>query len=264
MVRLEVISKEPTSENSRPTPLLFVHGFFVGSWGWAEHFLDYFSAHGYSAHALSLRGHGQSEGREGLRWTRLAEYVDDVAQVVAQLPAPPVLIGHSNGGAIIQKYLETRTAPAAVLLASLPPQGILRTTFRFALRHPLLFLRANLTLSLYPLVSTPALARELFFSVDMPDDKVREYQARMSDESFRGFLDILFLNLPKPKRITTPMLVMGAANDMTFRPSQVEATARAYHTQAIIFPTMGHGMMLEEGWEAVAGRIIAWLNEKGL
>jgi len=263
-MRLEMISKEPTAENARPTPLLFVHGYFIGSWGWTEHFLDYFASRGYSAHALSLRGHGQSEGREGLRWIRLADYVDDVAQVVAQLPASPVLIGHSYGGAIIQKYLETRTAPAAVLLASLPPQGFLRTALRLTWRHPLAALRVNLTLSLYPVVSTPALARDLLFSASMSDDKVRDYQARMTDESFRGYLDILFLNLPKPKRVTTPMLVMGAANDKCFLPSQVEATARAYHTPAVIFPNMAHGMMLEQGWESVARRIIAWLNEKGL
>ena len=254
-MRLEVISKEPSSENPRPTPLLFVHGLYIGSWGWAEHFLDYFAAHGYSAHALSLRGHGQSEGREGLRWISLADYVDDVVQVVAQLPAPPVLIGHSYGGAVIQKYLETRAAPAAVLLASLPPQGFLLTALRMARRHPLEFLRMNLTLSFYPLVSTPALVRDLFFSDSMSEEKVRDYQARMSDESIRSYFDMLFLNLPKPERITTPMLVLGAANDTSIRPGQIEATAHAYHTQAFIFPNMAHGMMLEEGWEAVAGRI---------
>ncbi len=194
-MRLEVISKEPTSENPRPTPLLFVHGLFAGSWAWTEHFLDFFAAQGYSAHALSLRGHGQSEGREGLRWTSLADYVDDLAQVVAQLPAPPVLIGHSYGGAIIQKYLETRTVPAAVLLAAPPPQGLLLTVLRTARRHPSAFLRANLTLSLYPLVSTPALVRDQFFSISMSEDKVRDYQARMTDESIRGFFDMLFLNL---------------------------------------------------------------------
>ena len=263
-MRLEVISKEPTSKNPRPTPVLFVHGLFAGSWCWTEHFTDYFAARGYSTHALSLRGHGQSEGREGLRWIRLADYVDDVAQVVAQLPAQPVLIGHSYGGAIIQKYLETRTAPSAVLLASVPPQGILMTALRTARRHPLLFLKANLFLSLYPLVSTPALVREAFFSVGLSEEKVRDYQARMTDESFMGFLDMLFLNLPKPARITTPILAIGAANDAYLRPGQVEATARAYYTQAIMFPNMGHGMMLEEGWEAVADRIIAWLNKKGL
>jgi pimeloyl-ACP methyl ester carboxylesterase len=244
--------------------VLFVHGLFVGIWGWTEHFVDYFAAHGYAAHALSLRGHGQSEGRERLRWISLAEYVDDVAQVAAQLPTPPIVIGHSNGGAIVQKYLETHAAPAAVLLASVPPQGILLTVLRLALRYPWPMLKATFTLSLYPLASTPALARYEFFSASMPEEKVRAYQARMSNESFRGLLDILALNLPRPKRIKTPMLVLGAADDTSFRPGQVEATARAYHTQAIIFPNMAHGMMLEDGWQGVADKIISWLNEKGL
>ncbi len=31
-----------------------------------------------------------------------------------------------------------------------------------------------------------------------------------------------------------------------------------------IFPDMGHDMMLEDGWQAVADRILSWLHEKGL
>ena len=263
-MRLEVISRQPRAGRARPAPVLFVHGLFVGAWGWAEHFLDYFAAHGYATHALSLRAHGQSEGREGLRWTRLTDYVEDVAQVVAELPTPPILIGHSYGGATVQKVLETHVAPAAVLLASIPPQGLLQTALRMALRHPWAFLKVNLTWTLYPLVGTPALARDLFFSPEMAEEKVSEYQARMSDESFMAFLDMLVLNLPRPQRITAPMLVLGAANDTSIRPRQVEATARAYNTQPVIFPGMNHGMMLESGWQAVADRIIAWLTEKGL
>jgi pimeloyl-ACP methyl ester carboxylesterase len=262
-MHLAVISKQPSSP-ARPTPLLFVHGLWTGISAWAEHFLDYFAAHGYASHALSLRGHGKSEGRERLRWTRLADYVADVAQVAAQLPAPPVVIGHSNGGAVVQKYLETHAAPAGVLMASVPAAGVLPTALRTALHHPWLFTKCNLTFSLYPLVSTPALARETFFSATMPDDKVKAYHAQMQDESFMEFLDILALNLPQPKRVKTPLLVLGAANDTLFHPNQVEATARAYNTQAIIFPNMAHGMMLEDGWPSVADRIRAWLNERAL
>ncbi len=230
--------------------------------GWNT--LDYFAAHGYAVHAVSLRGHGHSPGREGLRWIRLADYGEDVAQVVATQPTPPILIGHSYGGAIVQKYLENHMAPAAVLLASAPPQGLLETAFRTGLRHPWPFIKTILTLSLYPLVSTPALARDMFFSASMAEEQVHSYQARMSDESFLGFLDLLALNLPKPVRVKAPILVIGAANDTSFRQSQVEATARAYHTQAVIFPDMNHGMMLEAGWQGVADRIIAWLTDKGL
>jgi pimeloyl-ACP methyl ester carboxylesterase len=263
-MQLEVIAKASATRQTRPAPVLFVHGFYIGAWAWAEHFMDYFAAHGYATLAMSLRGHGKSEGRDKLRWTRLSDFVTDVAQVVAEQPTPPILIGHSYGGAVVQKYLENHEAPAAVLVASVPPQGLLKTALRLAVRHPWPFLKANLTLSLYPLVSTPDIARDLLFSPTMSEAQVREYQSRMSDESFMGFLDMLALNLPDPKRVKTPLLVLGAASDRSFSRGQVDATARAYHTQATFFPDMNHAMMLEAGWQQVADRIIAWLSERGL
>lgn len=81
---LEIISKIPETEN-RPAPLLFVHGAWHGAWCWEKYFLPYFASHGYTAHALSLRGHGGSPGEEHLRWTRIGDYVDDVAQVVDRI-----------------------------------------------------------------------------------------------------------------------------------------------------------------------------------
>ena len=74
---------------------------------------------------------------------------------------------------------------------------------------------------------------------------------------------MLVFNLPRPKRVNTPLLVIGAANDTIFHAYEIEATARAYHTQAVIFPDMTHDLMLGTGWQSVADRIIAWLNEKG-
>jgi pimeloyl-ACP methyl ester carboxylesterase len=262
-MNLEVISKQPIS-SPRPSPLLFVHGAWHGAWCWAEHFLDYFAAHGYAAYALSLRGHGTSEGRGRLRWTSLSDYVADVIQIAGQLPKPPVVIGHSLGGAVVQKYLETHAAPAAVLLASVPPAGVLATTLRIARRHPMEFAKTNILLSLYPLVGTPTLTRESFFSPSMSDNQVLSYFALIQDEAYHAFLDILAFNLPRPKRVNTSMLVMGAVNDTIFHPDEIEATARAYRTQAVIFPDMAHDMMLDTGWQTVADGISAWLNEKGI
>lgn len=224
-MNLEVISRQPAS-SPHPTPLLFVHGAWHGAWCWAEHFLEYFTAHGYTVHALSLRGHGASPGRNRLRWTSLADYVADVAQVASQLPKPPVVIGHSMGGAVVQKYLETYPAPAAVLLASMPPAGVLATTLRIARRHPLEFAKTNLLLSLYPLIGTPALAREAFFLSSLPQDTLLTYFAQLQDESYRAFLDMMLFNLPKPKRVTTPVLVFGAANDTIFHPYEAEAEGK--------------------------------------
>ena len=78
------------------------------------------------------------------------------------------------------------------------------------------------------------------------------------------FMDLLGLKLAKPKKIKTPLLILGAENDKAITPDQVHATAKAYGTQAEIFPDMAHDMMLEKEWQSVADKIMNWLQEKGI
>jgi len=261
-MKLEVISKYP-SGTAYSTPILFVHGAWHAAWCWDVHFLDFFTQHGFEVHAVSLRGHGKSEGRKKLRWTRISDYVKDVEKVVQQLASPPVIIGHSMGGLVVQKYLENAAhSPGAVLLASSPVAGALATTLRIAMRHPIAFAKVNLTLSLFPLVATPNLAREDFFSEEMAEEQILAYSKLLQDESYLGFLDMLLFNLPKPKKVKTPMLVLGAARDTIFYPDEIEKTAKAYNTKAEIFAEMAHDMMLELQWQVVAERIITWLRER--
>lgn len=259
-MKLEIISRYPSGD-AHSTPLLFIHGALHGAWCWEFHFLDYFAQYGFTAHAVNLRGHGNSEGRERLRWTRIADYVEDLENAARLLPSPPILIGHSMGSFIIQKYLEDHAAPAAVLLTPPPPTGLRGATLRIARRHPLAFAKINLTLSLLPLVGTPALAREAFFSDDLPEELLLEYWGRMQDDSFLGFIDMLVLDLPKPPKLRTPLLVLGAAGDNMLRLSEIHATARAYNAQAEIIADVAHNMMIELRWQTVAERILVWLNE---
>lgn len=258
-MKLEIISRSPPGA-MHAAPLLFVHGALHGAWCWELHFLDYFSEHGFAAHAVNLRGHGRSEGRERLRWTRIAAYVEDLTSAIRQLGSTPILVGHSMGSFIIQKYLEDHSAPAAVLLTPPPPTGLGAATLRIARRHPLAFARINLTLSLLPLVATPTLARDAFFSADLPEAQLQGYWERMQDDSFLGFLDMLLLDLPKPPRAATPMLVLGAERDNMLTPGEIHATAKACGAEVDIIPGVAHNMMLELRWQAVAERILTWLN----
>ena len=260
-MKLEMISKYPL-KSLHPTPLLFIHGTLHTASCWDVHFLDYFAQHSYAAHALNLRGHGNSQGREKLRWTRIADFVQDVADAVQQLPSPPILIGHSMGGFIIQHYLENHDVPAAVLLSSASPAGLLPTAIRTARRQPWVFAKVNLTMSLLPFIASPRLAGEAFFSKDLPDELLLGYWKQTQDDSFRAFLDMVALDLPKPEKVKTPVLVLGAARDNMIAPREIEATARAYNTQAEIIPDVAHNSMLEERWQGVADRILAWLNER--
>jgi alpha-beta hydrolase superfamily lysophospholipase len=225
------------------------------------HFLDYFAGHGFASYAVNLRGHGNSEGREKLRWTRIADFVEDVANVVRQLPRPPILIGHSMGGFIVQKYLEDHDAPAAVLLSSPSPAGLLPTAIRTARRQPWVFAKVNLTLSLLPLIASPELVGEAFFSDDLPEAQLLEYWKQTQDDSFIAFLDMVALDLPRPEKVKTPLLVLGVGRDNMIAPREIEATARAYNTHAEIIPHVAHNSMLDPRWQSVADRILTWLNE---
>ncbi len=261
-MKLEILERSPKTP-SHLTPLLFVHGMFDGAWSWDEFFLPFFADNGYRAVALSLRGHAGSEGRSGVRWYSIADYVKDVEEIASQLGTPPVVIGISMGGFIVQKYLETHNAPAGVLMASAPPSTMWRMAGRMALRNPLPLLAAIFTLKTYSVVKTPELARWLLFSADMPEDKLLKYHAKMQDDSFRAFLDLLGLNLAHPKRVKTPLLVLGGEKDWALGPD-TKATAQAYAAQAEIIPSVGHYMILEPGWKCAAERILSWLKEKGI
>jgi pimeloyl-ACP methyl ester carboxylesterase len=261
---LEVIDKGCPGE-SHPVPLLFVHGAWHGAWCWDEHFLDFFVDKGYRALALSFRGHGNSPAVKRMQICSIAEVVADVGAVADKLPSRPVVIGHSMGGFVVQKYLEYYDAPAGVLLAPMPPSGVAGFLLREAKRHPLRLLRAFATTKSLHVVNTPELAREHFFSPGTPEPDVVRCVTRLGEEYVgRLVLDEVLLNLPKTERVTTPMLVLGAACDGCFTTREIHATARAYRTEAEIFPDMGHDMMLEPGWAAVAERIHSWLATRGL
>ena len=261
---LDVIDKG-TCSGSHPVPLLFVHGAWSSAWYWDEHFLAFFADKGYRVVAVSLRGHGNSSAPKRLRACSLADYVDDVAAVAESLPARPVVIGHSMGGAIVQKYLESHDAPAGVLMASVPPRGLRALMLRLARKYPWLTVKSALVGDTTGPIKTPARAREQLFTPDAPESLVVDCVRRVQQESKRVlYLDLLISNLPKPERVTTPILVLGAELDGIFTIEEVRATARAYRTEAELFPGMGHMLMLEPGWATVAERIHVWLESRCL
>ncbi len=237
-----------------------MHGAWHGAWCWEEHFLDHFAEQGFRVAALDLRGHGSSPAGGWFRSRRLRHYVADVAEVAATFDVPPVVIGHSMGGMVVQKYLEKHEAPKAVLLASGPPRGVVGITLRVLRRSPLTFLRINATWSLYPLVKDPDDARALLFGDHLDEVTALGYTARLQDEAYLAFLDMLLLDLPKPKRVDTDVLVLGGEQDVIFTPPEVHRTATAYGTTAVMFDG-GHDLMLEPCWPEVAGTIARWLRE---
>jgi alpha-beta hydrolase superfamily lysophospholipase len=182
--------------------------------------------------------------------------------MAAAFPEPPFLVGHSMGGLVVQKYLESSDSPGAVLMASIPDCGTIAAVARLAVRYPVEFLKTNLLLRLRPFVVRSRLVRDLFFTSDTAQEIVDRCFACLQDESYLAFLDTMVV-LPRPHRVKVPVLVLGAEKDAFFTVAEVRSTARAYRTEAEIFPSMGHDMMLDTDWRTVADRIAGWLQEIG-
>jgi len=70
--------------------------------------------------------------------------------------------------------------------------------------------------------------------------------------------------LPDVGLVKAPMLVLGAEDDGMRIDGDALAVAQIYQTEVEMFPGMGHVMMLEPGWQAVAERIDGWLAAQGL
>ncbi|MGB9251954.1 MAG: alpha/beta hydrolase [Mycobacterium sp.] len=260
---LEVIDKGSATE-SHPVPLLFVHGGWHGAWCWDEHFLDFFSGRGFRAAAVSLRGHGRSTPTKALNACSIRDYVDDVCSAADGLGGPPVVIGHSMGGYVVQKYLENRQSPAGVLMASAPPQGSTSASLRMMRRHPWAVLRTNTFGDTHDVVRTPRLTRAHLFCRHTPQNIVDSCAERLQPESALAMKQMLSKRRIRPELVTTPLLVLGAAEDGAFTRDEVTATASTYHTEAVFISRMGHNMMLEPDWRSVAERIDGWLTGRGL
>ena len=265
LMQLEIISRLPSTKSTKP-PILCVHGAFNHARCWDEYFLPYFAQSGYPAYALSLRGHGSSAGANQLYCASLADYVHDVAQVSQNLAQPPILIGHSMGGLIVQKYWEAHHPhQAAILLASVPPSGLWSPSVYLAFQDPGLLLQLNLVQFFGLHFVMPALLKKALFSEQTATGIIQNYLAQLQPESQRVILDMLWLDLPTlHSKPISPLLVLGAANDKVFPQFLVNWTAKSYDTQAHIFPNMAHTMMLEPAWQKVADYILSWLQEQKL
>ncbi|MGA7272519.1 MAG: alpha/beta fold hydrolase, partial [Acidimicrobiia bacterium] len=228
-------------------------GFWQAAWCWDEHVMGAMAALGYDCYAVSLRGHGGSEGR--IRGGSIDDYVADVASIAATLEREPVVIGHSMGGFTTQHYL-ARGLPAAagILVSSVPGRGAWRAALKAARNHPVVFARINATLNVGPLVETPERAREYLFAPSVPHSVVERYSARLQDASFRAFLDLL-LKTPDLSKVAAPTLVIGGDEDAFFDIDEWQDTATGLGADLVIIPGAGHEIMLEEAWTRLVDHI---------
>lgn len=258
MAGLEILHHK-VHGTSRGT-ILFVHGICVGAWVWEPHFLPYFAKAGFDAYAVSLRGHGKSEGHERITQMTLESYASDVAEAAKSIGKPLLVVGHSLGGAVVQYWRKLGGNPVGTaLLASVPPWGLGIASMQLAVRNPALFqAMANVGFSGVQ-SANKSILRQGLFSSDVSEQSHESFEQRVENESpliamqLQGLLP--FAPMPWPAHST---FVLGAADDQIIPQGEVKRTASYYNTSATIVPKLAHTVMLDTRWEDAAKPLLAW------
>ena len=212
---------------------------------------------GWECYAMALRGHrGSCPVDEETYRTRLSvsDYAEDVRQVAGHMGRPCVIVGHSMGGIVAQKYIAEQTAQgqkeaAAVLLAAASPGqlGPLRPA-------PLPTESA--------FVLDPETVRKMFFhSADasitdaVVEKLVPESPSVMNEYSLGEGVPI------SPSDLPCPVLVVSAEHDQTAAPSD-SRIADYLEADYLLADGIGHDLMLDAGWRTVLNKVESWLASK--
>lgn len=254
---LEILHSPAKSAASLRPPILFVHGSYSSARIWEPHFMPYFSQNGYGCHALSLRGHGNSDGM--LSWASLADYCEDVVQAIGMLDEAPVLVGHSMGGLVVQHLLATHKPRAAVLLATVPPSGLGSSAMHMSMSAPDILWQLGLLQSLGPeAVSAEVMARGML----SPGSNSENLLTYLQRESPRAAAELLAPSQPTPMRgdAAPPILVLGGDADMFLPVSAFRETATFFDAELQILHGAPHGLMIDSvWWKKAADTILSWL-----
>jgi non-heme chloroperoxidase len=255
---LHVESLHPRRPSGRS--ILFVHGAYTNLWCWQPYFLPYFADRGFAAHALSLRGHGRSGGAGTLFAASLDDYAADVARVAASLDQPPILVGHSMGATVVERALLQIECPAAVLLAPVPPTGLVPALHELMTTRPDLLIDFQQLEAGHPTPAALEALRPLYFTDRVQPNLLWDMVLNAQPESERALLD-LSLRWDGPVASgSPPVLVVAPALDRLFPPASVQQTALRYGSDAVVLAGLPHMLMLDDGWESAAAQMASWLE----
>jgi pimeloyl-ACP methyl ester carboxylesterase len=266
---------ESSRSNGARIPLMLIHGAWLSARSW-ENFADYFERRGFAVSAPEWpRKEGDveelREDAEELKGLGIAEIVDHYDQQIRALDEPPVLVGHSFGGLIVELLLDRGLGRAGVAMSPAPPKGILVL--------PLSSLKAAAPALAHPskwhgIVSlTPEEFTYAFVNTFSPEEAAAAYERYAVPETGQILYEAGFANfhLNPPTEVhfkngaRAPLLIVGLGEDNTVPASVSHKQYEKYgkspaDTEYIEFEGRPHLAMAAPGWEEIATSIDSWLD----
>ena len=189
-----------------------------------------------------------------------ADDVADVAAASAGLDPPPVVVGHSMGGVVAQRFVQRHPASGLVLLASASFAGLSGAVMNMALGHPALLLALTRVQSRGVEPSDYAPIRKGLFSENFPVDRATRYAALFQRESMRANLELLAPQwLEMMRRPRLPTLALAGADDCFVPWTDLTFSSLFWNAETHMLPGVPHAMMLDTSWRVPAQVTADWL-----
>ena len=261
------------SDPSSPQTIVLVHGFWVTPRSW-EKWIAHYEAQGFRVLAPAYPGfevevEALNADPAPIAAATLPAIVEGYEAVLDTLDAPPIIIGHSAGGAITQILLDHGYGAAGVAVNSAPTEGVMVTPW--SQLH-----------STFPILRNPAnrhraagFTFEQFnyaFTNGVDEETARAVYERYAIPAPGSILFESVTANVKPGHQSTwvdyhnedraPLLFISGSDDHIMPPSVQRSNAKHYKAPGTITEVIElegpHFMVGIDGWEAIADAALEW------
>jgi len=246
----------------RRAALILVHGWGEHTGRYA-HVAAWLAERGLAVFALDQRGAGHTPGPRG-HVTRFAQYLADIVALrklaQAEAPGPLLLLGHSHGGLIVLRYLETAPEGVAGAIVTSPWLALAMQPPRW--KTGLAGLLADLT---------PSLQIPTGMSLDdICTDRGVVARAKadpwchqvMTPRAFREIREATRLALAERDRIAVPLFVGLPGEDRIISTPASQAFAASLRGDVTLrlYPGMFHEILNEREQGRVFADMAPWID----
>ncbi len=268
--------RETSQGSSSNRSIVLIHGLWMTplSWGPVETRLREL---GYEVSAPAWPGHDgdietvRAAAPSALAALGFAEVTAHFEEIVRLMSEPPILVGHSFGGLVVQVLLDSGLGAAGVAIDSAAPKGVsrlplaqVRSTFpvlsRPGNRHKAVGLTFAQFRYAFANTMTETEARQVYDRYAVPDTGRPVFQAAFADFTRGAPTAVDYGNSSR-----SPLLLIAGAEDHIVPAAVTRSNFRKYrHSGAVTdfreFPGRSHLILVEQGWREVIDYAHEWLT----
>jgi pimeloyl-ACP methyl ester carboxylesterase len=203
----------------------------------------------------------------------VAEIVTHYENAIRLLGEPPIMIGHSLGGLVVQILLDRGLGATGIAIDSAPPKGVWRLPLSQVkallpvLSDPLSYWRTvSVTYSQFRYAFANTMsegeARKAFTQYAIPAPGRPVFEAKFANVNPWSATAVNYANNER-----APLLLIAGTEDHISPPSVVRSNHDQYrHSRATTgfkeFPGRSHLIIAQDGWQQVAEFALSWAQQQ--